>query len=526
MTRPDPRRADGSGDVGRRARDRRVGSVILVLSVVALAGGIADSVAPAGDRFWAASTGWTCGALAAVIGVASAMVRSVGRERAGWALLLAGGVCYLTAQVLWDVGGASSLPAQVGWIGFAAFGGAGIHRLGLGARGSLRVSWLEIAPLIAAVCALMTGLLWTQVQSSPAPGLAVIAAFVAPVFYGSAALVTLQSVLCGALDVRRNPGMAAVLAGVFFHAVSFALWAPELLSETYTVGTSAVDGLWTLGISLVGVGAWFAGPAVGLADASTVSRRRGGLLPALAFGALLAIEAVFVATGEPAAPTLALIAGVLVVGTTSIIRTTILRREQAGLLARLCEREKELEAINRRLNAEARRDALTGLGNRLRLGEDLAELAARAKRYGDGYCIVLLDLDRFKNYNDIWGHPAGDAALRQVAAHLQEHARAGDRIYRYGGEELLLLLPEDDVEAGRVVAERHRVSLLRAAMPHPRNLPSEVVTISGGVAAARPGESPEQVLHHADQALYEAKARGRNQIVATDLRQLTASVGG
>jgi diguanylate cyclase (GGDEF)-like protein len=514
MTRLGPRRT--GAPAGALRRDRRVGGALLALSVLALAGGIAEYAAPAGDRFWVASAGWTSGALAAVIGVASATVRSARRDRPGWVLLLAGCLCYLLAQAVWDVGGATSLAAQVCWLGFAVLGGAGVHRLGLGARGSLRVSWLEIAPLIAAVCALMTGLLWTRIESSSAPDLAVVTAFASPVLYGSAALVTLQSVLCGALDVRRNLGMAAVLSGVFLEAIAFAVWSPALLAQTYTVGANAADALWSLGIVLIALGSWAAGPPVGVADASTVSRRRGGLLPALSFAILLAIETAFVAAGEPAGPTLALIAGVLVVGTTSIIRSTILRRQQGGLLARLFEREKALEAANRRLNEESRRDALTGLGNRLRLREDLDELAARAERNGDGYCIALLDLDRFKNYNDISGHQAGDDVLRQVALHLQQHARAGDRLYRYGGEELLLLLPEADVEAGHAVVERHRVNLLRAALPHPRNMPSELVTFSGGVAAAQPGDTPAEVLHNADKALYEAKARGRNQIVGTE----------
>jgi diguanylate cyclase (GGDEF)-like protein len=519
MTGPGPPRADAC----RRARDPRIGAVIIALSAVALLAGVVEYVAPVGDRFWVASAGWSCGALAAAIGVASAARRSEAADRMGWGMLLAGCLSYLVAQLLWDLGGLT-VAAQVCWLGFAVLGGAGIHRLGLGARGSLRVSWLEIAPLIAAVCALMTGLLWTHVQSSSAPGVAVVTAFAAPVFYGAAALVTLQSVLCGALDVRRNHGMAALLAGVFFEAMAFGLWAPELLAQTYTVGADAADALWSMGLLLIGLGSWAAGPPVGIPDVSTVSRRRGGLLPALSFATLLAIETVFVAAGEPAGPTLALIAGVLVVGTTSIIRSTVLRRDQAGLLARLFEREKELEAVNRRLGEESRRDSLTGLGNRLRLREDFAELSARAERYGEGYCIVLFDLDRFKNYNDILGHQAGDDALQRVAAHLQQHARAGDRLYRYGGEELLLLLPEGDVQAGLEVAERHRESLMHAALPHPRNLPAEVVTFSGGVAAAKPGETPEQVLHNADEALYEAKARGRNQIVATDLRQLSPAV--
>jgi diguanylate cyclase (GGDEF)-like protein len=493
-----------------------VGVVLGVLTALALAGGIAEYVAPAGHRQWLADAGWTCGALIAVVGVASATVRSARRDRAGWSMLLAACLSYLVAQAFWDLGGLTSIPAQVCWLGFAVMGAAGIHRLGLGAWGSRLVSWLEIAPLIAAVCALMTGVLWADVQASSAAGIAIVTAFAGPVVYGAAVLVMLQSVLCGALDVRRNRGIAAVMAGVFLEAVAYVLWCPELLAQTYTVGTGPADALWSAGLVLVGIGAWAARPPVAVADASTFSRRRGGTLPALSFVILLGVEAVFVAADKPAGPTLALIAGALVVGATGFVRLMVLRREQAALLAQLRERERELQEANDRLSAESRRDSLTGLGNRLLLREHFVELAARAERRGEGYCIVLIDLDAFKAYNDVLGHQAGDDALRQVAAHLREHARAEDRLYRYGGEELLLVLPEQDLDAGHAVAERHRANIELAAMPHPRNPPAGVVTFSGGVAAAQTGESPGQVLHRADKALYEAKARGRNQVVAAE----------
>ncbi|MCU1500224.1 MAG: diguanylate cyclase domain, partial [Acidimicrobiales bacterium] len=405
---------------------------MILLAALAVVGGVGEYVAVPAERVWLADAGWVSGALAAVIGVEHAMLRSAGRERAGWAMLLAGCFLNLAADLLWAVGGATEIPAQACWLAFAVMGSAGIHRLGLGAKGSRRVSWVEIAPLIAAVCALMTGLLWSEAQASPAPALEVFVAFAAPVFYGSAVLVMLQSVLCGALDVRRNPGMAAVLGGVFLQAIAFILWCPALLAQTYTVGTNAADALWTLGILLVAGGARTARPPGAIADASELSRRRGGILPALAFVTLLGIAAVFVAAGEPAGPTLALIAGVLIAGAVGITRTTLLGREQARLLARLSDRERELQDANRRLSEESRRDPLTGLGNRLRLREDFAELAARAGRYGNGYCIVLFDLDRFKDYNDIVGHQAGDGALRQVAEQLRDHTRAGDRVYRYG----------------------------------------------------------------------------------------------
>ena len=148
--------------------------------------------------------------------------------------------------------------------------------------------------------------------------------------------------------------------------------------------------------------------------------------------------------------------------------------------------------------------------------EDFADLAARAKRYGHGYCLVLIDLDHFKDYNDDHGHQAGDLVLAQIADRLNETMRESDRAYRYGGEELLLILRDQGLDAGRALAERHRARAQRAALPHSLNTPHGVVTLSAGVAAAQPGETPEQVLRRADEALYEAKALGRNRIAVAD----------
>ena len=242
---------------------------------------------------------------------------------------------------------------------------------------------------------------------------------------------------------------------------------------------------------------------------------RGGVLPGATFGVLAAAQAGLLLTGAPRGPVLALTFGMTIVGGSLLARGMVLRREQESLYGRVRERERELQVLNERLGEESRRDPLTGLGNRLRLAEDIVEIDARAARYEHGYCLVLCDLDRFKAYNDRMGHQAGDDVLRQVARLLERNARAGDRIYRYGGEELLLLLPEQDEEAGRTAAEHHRAALQAAALPHPMNTP-DVVTFSAGVAAAGLFETPEDVLRRADRALYDAKANGRNRVCIAD----------
>ncbi len=185
-----------------------------------------------------------------------------------------------------------------------------------------------------------------------------------------------------------------------------------------------------------------------------------------------------------------------------------------ALHGRLAERESDLERLNERLQLQSRRDHLTQLGNRLRLQEDIETLHARCSRYGHAYSLALCDLDRFKHYNDRHGHQAGDEVLRTVAQTLVSESRSSDTAYRYGGEELLVLLPEQTPPTTHVVVERIRQAVEGLALSHPDNEPFGVVTISIGAAAYASGdETSDEVLARADSALYLAKQRGRNRVV-------------
>lgn len=189
------------------------------------------------------------------------------------------------------------------------------------------------------------------------------------------------------------------------------------------------------------------------------------------------------------------------------VRVTSLHRQ-------LIEQRKELEHLNRELFEQARRDPLTNLGNRLLLHENLETLTAQAKRYNRGYCAVLWDIDCFKLYNDAYGHLAGDEVLKKVAAVAVDSFRQGDMLYRYGGEEFLIILPEQTLESASVAAERLRRSVEDLAIPHEAKTPPGVVTISVGLAVLSPGEkkSLEVLLKEADTALYKAKEAGRNTV--------------
>ncbi len=156
-------------------------------------------------------------------------------------------------------------------------------------------------------------------------------------------------------------------------------------------------------------------------------------------------------------------------------------------------------------------DPLTGLPNRRALDALLAGLPAR-RRLEDGLAIVMVDLDRFKELNDRYGHPAGDGVLRAVGGVLARGLRSGDLAARYGGEEFAVVLRGASVPRAMEVAERIR-SAVAELPPAALGLPGSV-TISAGVAIAAPDEPAAAVLRRADQALYAAKRAGRDRVEA------------
>ncbi len=194
--------------------------------------------------------------------------------------------------------------------------------------------------------------------------------------------------------------------------------------------------------------------------------------------------------------------------------------------ADLRETQRRLEEANARLERLASEDALTGTANRREFDARFRLEFARAARHREPLALVLLDLDRFKAFNDSAGHLAGDACLRRVADALAGClGRATDLLARYGGEEFVALLPDTPREAGARLGTRMRKAVRALAIPH-RGAPDGVVTISVGVASLVPeaGSDPTALLEAADRALYTAKARGRDRVcVATpgNAREIT-----
>jgi diguanylate cyclase (GGDEF)-like protein/PAS domain S-box-containing protein len=196
-------------------------------------------------------------------------------------------------------------------------------------------------------------------------------------------------------------------------------------------------------------------------------------------------------------------------------------RERAISLVRENE---TLKQKNERLREESRTDDGTGLPNRRQLLEDLDVLDARAVRSRRPYAVVFLDLDRFGLLNKHLGDDVGDVALLLVARTLADSQRQGEQVYRKGGEELVVLLPDTDVEGGAVAAERFRLAVESARIPHGGHEDSPTLTVSVGVAEGPvAGHTGRRVLAAAGLCMLNAKRNGRNRV--STLPEIVAASG-
>lgn len=174
----------------------------------------------------------------------------------------------------------------------------------------------------------------------------------------------------------------------------------------------------------------------------------------------------------------------------------------------------QLKSEKEHLAKKARTDSLTGAFNRLALEERLKDEMNRFVRYGTIFSILMLDLDHFKKVNDNFGHQVGDRCLMEVVSKIKSRVRNVDFVARYGGEEFVVITPETDATGGLVIAEKLRSSIENTYfMVRGGKVP---LTISVGVSEVRQGDQDAQdVIARADQALYDAKSAGRNQVLAT-----------
>ncbi|MEQ9547046.1 MAG: diguanylate cyclase [Marinobacter sp.] len=181
------------------------------------------------------------------------------------------------------------------------------------------------------------------------------------------------------------------------------------------------------------------------------------------------------------------------------------RSQTAELMANLFGSALSRNDLLRSLTYQAVHDQLTGLYNRHKLESFMAQEVARCSRYGSTFSLIIFDLDHFKSINDRFGHSEGDAVLSSVSSVVHECIRESEIAGRWGGEEFLIILPETPLEGAIPVADRLQKSIENYRFTIP-----ESVTISAGVAAFRPGETPHELVQRADAALYSAKESGRN----------------
>jgi len=185
------------------------------------------------------------------------------------------------------------------------------------------------------------------------------------------------------------------------------------------------------------------------------------------------------------------------------------------MVARLREGRRELDAINKTLrekNEELERlsvtDGLTGLANHRFLMQRLKEEGVRSNRNNREFSVLMADVDNFKDYNDTFGHPAGDEVLKKVAAIVRDSTRTMDCAARYGGEEFAVVMPETRIVGAVQVAERIRARVAA------EKFPGRQITLSIGVAEfPKDADVPQAVIAVADRALYEAKREGRDRVV-------------
>ena len=176
----------------------------------------------------------------------------------------------------------------------------------------------------------------------------------------------------------------------------------------------------------------------------------------------------------------------------------------------------QLTQMNQTLEELALLDGLTGLANRRRFDMALANHSNHAARYARNLALLILDIDYFKQYNDIYGHVAGDRCLQQIGQLLQAMPnRVGDLVARYGGEELTIILPDTDLVGAMGCAERVLAHVRQMQIPH-EGSPLGQITVSIGVAVQTPGNAadstPVALIKQADAALYQAKKNGKNQV--------------
>jgi len=191
-------------------------------------------------------------------------------------------------------------------------------------------------------------------------------------------------------------------------------------------------------------------------------------------------------------------------------------QEKIQIEAKLLYEKKNAENLSNKLRTLSTQDGLTGINNRRRFDEALYDEWFRARRLLTPLSLIICDIDKFKEYNDTYGHLAGDKCLTRIAHLIEDSARrAGDMAARFGGEEFVIILPDTESSNAQDIAEQLRRAILDLEIPHETSSVADIITVSFGVFTTLPEKNlpPETMIEFADKALYQAKEQGRNKVV-------------
>ena len=194
----------------------------------------------------------------------------------------------------------------------------------------------------------------------------------------------------------------------------------------------------------------------------------------------------------------------------------MLESQTAVIEKMIAEKTSELVAANNHLKEISLTDPLLNIGNRRAMEIDLRSTHDLSKRYSHKYAVVMIDVDNFKKYNDHYGHQLGDETLVKIADSIKQAVRSSDRVYRYGGEEILVLLPETGKDGALKLSERLLSSIRELSIAHCESA-AKIVTVSCGVSIYDNDcdISWDELVKQADEALYQAKSNGRDRVASS-----------
>jgi diguanylate cyclase (GGDEF)-like protein len=315
-----------------------------------------------------------------------------------------------------------------------------------------------------------------------------------------------QVLLADRVRIGRRPDLILIALGIATQAVGFTLWAPRLLHGTYEVGT-LLDATWTIGLVMIAIGALRHDAGMPPLE-SGGERRFATVLPGTLFTVLLTLLLVSSVMDWPLGKRMILEIGALGVGGLIGARIVSLSRRQRELLESERRTRSALERAADELAHVALHDGLTKLPNRSLFIDRATHALAAARRNRAWTAVLFMDVDDFKRVNDVFGHSAGDALLRDIAVRVAGVVRPSDTVARFGGDEFTILCPGLHSENDAVeVAHRIIDALDRPFSIGNRELHAAT---SIGIAFARAGEgSAESLVRDADTAMYRAKEHGR-----------------